>query len=867
MQKLILTGALCLMINGLSAQPWLTRFEGKERVKLQDVVDAHNADLQTRGREEEEEGDRLPKGVVKEKRDHHFDRWRWYWEQHLDDQGYMVSNAKNFQEWEAYKNRLANNPKAKTTAITPNWSFQGPDASPANGRGLGRIQSVNYHPTNPDIYWVGTAGGGLWKTIDDGLHWTCLTDMLPVLGASDLAVNPLNPSVLYLCTGDRDATDNSSIGVLKSTDGGATWNTTGFQFAITNVARISSILINPKDTSALLISTSTGIYQSRDGAATWTQRAPGSYRELEYRPGDTAVVYSTGVNNAQIYRSANGGLTWAQVTSFGGSPSRVSIAVSAAAPNMVKAIVANAAPNYGLEGIYHSSDTGKTFVKIFSPSSCSENYLANNPVPNSSSCSGGQGWYDLTIAVSPQDSDRVVIGGINSWYSINGGASWLIANQWAYYVANLKVVHADKHYMAYHPLRPTVFFEGNDGGLFRTTSLTGGWTDITNGMGITQFYRMAVANHSPFALGGAQDNGSKRVNPGAATAELTGGDGMNCELDPIDPFTYYTSFQYGSIVKDGNNYISNNIPGNPVGGWITPYVLHPRDGARIFAGYDKVYLSYDQGDTWAAISPAFSAAKITRVAVAMSNLNAVYAVVSNTVRRTLDLGTNWSSMLGMPGGAVSDIVVDKYDKQHIWVTYSGYGANKVAEYDSVNGWTPQNGTLPNVPVNCITIDTSNRTIYIGTDVGVFYRDSTMTDWALWNTNLPAAEVTDLGINYSTGDLWASTYGRGMWKSPKFDFPGSATGISVVPFATGVITVSPNPSHGPFDVQTANAGLIGQEVTVSIFDISGRRVWSAPSRFSASGSLNVNAGTLPPSNYILDVTATNGMRAKAKLSVY
>jgi photosystem II stability/assembly factor-like uncharacterized protein len=862
MQKIILTAALCLAANGLFAQSWMAPFEGKERVKLQDVVDAHKASKQTIDRdEEEEEEEHLPKGVVKEKGDYQFDRWRWYWEQHLDDQGYMVSPLKNVQEWQAYKSRVANGPKAKTTGSAPSWGFVGPIASTANGYGLGRIQKVIFHPTDSNIYWAGTAGGGLWKTVDNGAHWTCLTDGLPVHGAADLGVNPRNPSVLYLCTGDRDGYDNSSIGLLKSTDGGATWDTTGFQFPVRNGARTNSVLINPLDTSTLLIASSTGIYQSRNGGATWKQCAAGSYRELVYRPGDTSIIYSTGISNAQIFRSADGGLTWAQVSSVTGT--RVSIAVSAAAPNMVKAIFANM--NGGLEGIYHSSDTGKTFTKIFNPASCSENYLANNPSPSSSNCSG-QGTYDLAIAVSPLDSNRVVIGGINTWYSTNGGLTWLVANQWTSYLPSLIVIHADKHYMGFHPLRPTVFFEGNDGGLYRTSNVAAGWTDITNGMGITQFYRLAVANHSLFAIGGAQDNGSKRVTPGLATAELTGGDGMNCEIDPLITGVFYTSYQYGTIVKNNTDYISGNIPGNPTGGWITPYVLHPMDGAKIIAGYDKMYYSSDEGGSWAEISPAFSSQKILRVAFAPSNYKAIYAVSGNVIRRSLDLGVTWMNMTGVPGGSISDIIVDQKDKQHIWVTYSGYGVNKVAEYDTVRGWTTLNDTLPNVPVNCITIDTSNRTIYVGTDVAVFYRDTTMKTWGLWSANLPSAEVTDLGINYSTGEIWASTYGRGMWKSTKFDFP-PGVGVSMVPFAADVITVSPNPSHGPIDVRTVNSGLIGQEVNVSLFDLSGRRIWSASSKFSASGSLNVNAGNLPPANYILDVKAANGMHAKTKVSVY
>src|SRR5690606_13842365 len=137
-------------------------------------------------------------------------------------------------------------------------------------------------------------------------------------------------------------------------------------------------------------------------------------------------------------------------------------------------------------------------------------------------------------AISPLDTNEVVIGGINTWHSANGGYSFQIANQWWTYLSNIKTVHADKHYFAYQPLRPHILYEANDGGIYRTSNiLSMAWVDITNGMGITQFYRLAVANHTLSVLGGAQDNGSKRINPGTIPPdELTFGDGMNCELDP-----------------------------------------------------------------------------------------------------------------------------------------------------------------------------------------------------------------------------------------------------------------------------------------------------------------------------------------------
>ncbi|MEO6832439.1 MAG: T9SS type A sorting domain-containing protein [Chitinophagaceae bacterium] len=869
MQKLLLAGAFVFLFNATQAQPWMQPFEGQNRVKLSDVVDRfekQNASA-LKGADEGDDADfKDTKDVVKEGHNYQFDRWRWYWEQHLDADGYMVPQSKNFEEWKKLKANTysAVNKNAKTTAGTvSNWTFQGPASSPANGRGLGRIQRVVFHPTNPNIFMVGTAGGGAWKTTTNGTSWTNMTDGFPVLGVSDLAYNPLNPNVIYMATGDRDGNDNSSLGVFRSNDGGATWNTTGFQFVRSAKKSVGSILVNPLDTASVLIATDDGIYNSRDGGITWALRQSGGFRDLLYMPNDTNVVYAT--TTTAIYRSRNGGFNWTNVYSIA-SASRVSIAVTVAQPAMVKAIYSDATTQ-GLVGIYTSTDTGKTFSSTFIPINCTQNYLANSVTPSASNCDG-QGWYDLAIAISPLDPNKVLIGGVNTWYSTDGGVSWRLANQWSYSSnTSVDIVHADKHYITYQPLRPTNIYECNDGGIYRTVNdpSTFGWMDLTNGLGITQFYRVATANYASYAIGGAQDNGSKRMNTPTSASELTGGDGMNCEMDPLSPNNYYTSYQYGNIYRNSNVLISGNIPGRPAGGWVTPYKIHPKDPSRIVAGLDMIYLSQDYGGSWTAISGKLSSSTVSRVAFSPTDWKTIYAIWSSRVRVTFDNGTNWNTINPFVGGSPSDIIVDINRKDHFWNTFSGYGSSKVAQYDSTNGWSDISYNLPNVPVNCITQDTSNLTLYVGTDIGVFFMLPGQTAWTLYSTNLPSAAVTDMDINYGTNDIWASTYGRGLWKSPRY-VDNSNVGVSIIPFATDVIAIAPNPSHGEFDIITTNASFIAQNATVNIIDMLGKTVWSGEAKFDASGRASINMSSSAVGHYIVDVMTQNGNRAKAKISI-
>jgi xyloglucan-specific exo-beta-1,4-glucanase len=192
---------------------------------------------------------------------------------------------------------------------------------------------------------------------------------------------------------------------------------------------------------------------------------------------------------------------------------------------------------------------------------------------------------------------------------------------------------------------------------------------------------------------------------------------------------------------------------------------------------------------------------------------------------------------------------------------SGYDTVKVAEYDTVHGWKNRSQNLPNVPVSSIVQDTSNGYLYIGTDVGVFYRGDTMTMWHSYNNGMPVVRSSDLGINYTTGEIWAATYGRGMWKSVKYTKP---TGISIVPFLPDILTVSPNPNHGDFSISTTYAN--NEQAAIQIFDNNGRAVWQRENNFEA-GRMQVHTTGLARGNYIINISTYKGSIGRQKLVVY
>lgn len=848
--RFLLVAVAIFFSLSIQAQPWM---EGvpEGRLKLEDIVNSY-----------QHKKDAAP--YTKEGNDYHFERWRWNQHRHTDDQGYIVSPMKTWLE--AQKIKEARKAMHKGTSVNANWTFYGPTNPISGNRGLGRINVIEFHPTDTNTYIIGTPGGGMWRTTDDGQNWTVLDDFLPVLGVSDIDYNPQNPNTIYACTGDRNGNDTYSLGVFKSTDGGTTWDTTGFTYTFAQTEKTNGLLLNPIDTNSLTLATTTGIYKSNDAGVTWNLTQTGSFQQILYHPTDTNIIYASGSSSAgrQVHRSADGGYTWNNAVTNFPVVRRFEMAVTPANPAIVKIVTANL--DYGLEGIYTSSDTGKTFTKIFDDNNCTTNILDNRPQGNT--C-GGQGWYDLSIAISPVDPNIVIVGGVNTWFSANGGNSWTLLNQSSSAVPGVTIVHADKHFHKFHPMRPGILYECNDGGLHKTaapTNQNGIWNDLSEGLGITQFYRNAVSPTATFVLGGAQDNGTKRLI-GNTSEQMTGADGMDCQINPVDSTNFYVSWQYGEIrrtTNDGNNFtnIQNNIPGNPRGSWITPFSLMPGNPNSIVIGYKNIFYSPDRGENWTAISPAMTS-EATRLAVSAVDTNYMYGVFGNALRYTTDFGNNWTPILSVLGD-ISDVQADPDNAKRFWATFFTYSGNKVAMYDiDSSRWFLHNYDLPEIPVNCMAFDEANQTMYIGTNLGVYYREYHQNWWTEFNNGkLPNVEVIDLGVNPTTGTLWAATYGRGMWNSPVHK---STVNIeTVTPYAKGVIKIAPNPNKGSFRIMTGNENLHG-DVQVVITNIAGSVVWKGAANVSGNGVATINT-ELTHGIYIVDVVKENIPFARAKMVV-
>ena len=712
-----------------------------------------------------------------------FKRWENYMAPRVYPTGNRLNNGDIWNEY--YKYKRSHNYKAYTSS---NWKPLGPFTPPTGGGEAGRVNCIAFDPINSNVIYAGSPAGGLWRTVDGGSNWSSLTDYLPVIGISDIVVDYSNPSTIYIATGDGDGNDTYTNGILKSTDGGATFQTTGLSWSVTIQRVISKIIINPINPNTLFAATSYGIQKSTDGGATWHNLTYDFTRDICFKPGDTNIMYAATKN--LIYKSINGGNSFSfRTIPFAFPPSRLQIAVTPANPNYVYVLTGNNA-DQSFGGVYRSADAGETFtVRSSSP----------NILDWSTDGSGarGQAWYDLSLCVSKTNPEEIYVGGVNIWKSTTGGSTWGISAHW-YGANNVQYVHADVHCLRFSP--SNVLYAGTDGGVSKSANAGYTWTTVNNGLSIGQMYRLGVSTTNPAkVITGWQDNGTNYLN--TTWKRVVGGDGMDCMIDYTNDNIMYASLPNGSlqVSTDGGanfNNISNSINNQDSGAWVTPMAMHPTVPTTIFAGYTNIWKSTNKGNSWIKISNINNTSQFKTLVVAPSNGNYIYAGTDHNIYRTTNGGTNWGMIsLGLPGNTYTGIAVSATDPNVVWVTMSGYtsGQKVYATRDGGTTWTNISGTLPNVPANCIAFDKqANEALYVGMDVGIYYTDSTMSDWVIYNNGLPNVVVDDLAISYSTRKIKAATFGRGLWESPMWTDPTNIPENSV---AFETLNVFPSPTTG------------------------------------------------------------------------
>lgn len=720
-----------------------------------------------------------------------FDRMSYFMDSRVDETG---AYGRPEGTWIEYQRLMKEQATAGKFSPSANWLPLGPFVTPQNSPGMGRINCIAFHPTNSAIMWAGAASGGVWKTTNGAAYWHPVSDHIASLGISSIVVDHQNPDIVYAATGDFNHSDTYSVGILKSLDGGNTWNTTGLSWLVTDQRRISKLLIHPHNPNILYAGTTIGLYKSTDAGTNWTMVRSGSISDLAFKPGNPTIVYAVVAN--RFWRSVNDGQSFTVVNVPTVSQvGRAKIAVTPADSNYVYMITIKSSDS-GFEGLYQSTDGGTTFTQM----SSSPNILG---YATDGSSTGGIAWYCLGLTVSPVNKNEVFAACVNIWRSTNGGSSWNIRAHW-YGDQGLPYVHADIHHMDYHPLTGALYV-CSDGGIDISTNSGASFQQKNNGLAIGQIYRIGLSKQDHTRIiGGWQDNGTHFLN-GTAWKHQLGGDGMECIISHTNYNYMYGEMQYGSIYRTfdgGSNWmkISDNI--SEEGFWVTPYIMHPTSHNILLAGYDNVWRSTNYGSTWTKLTTFTTSGyydKFRSLAYAPSNPSYIYAATYNRIYRTANGGQTWIQINNnLPSYPISYVAVHHANPQIVYVTFSGYyNTHKV--YMTTNGgntWTNISGSLPNLPANCIIHElNSPGGIYVGMDVGVFYRDSTLTDWVPFFQGLPNVKIAELEIHYGSHRLVAATYGRGIWWSDTYSWLNPVN--EVIPGEKTGFNVFPNPSEGDF----------------------------------------------------------------------
>ncbi len=675
------------------------------------------------------------------------------------------------------------------------WVEAGPTNIP------GRITDIavdNISGPIPIIY-VASAAGGVFKSEDEGTTWIPLFDDGGNQSIGAIAINPQDPQVIYVGTGEANSAADTyeGDGIYKSIDGGATWTHVGLPDSY-HIGRIVVDPLRPDTVYAAVggkhfgaLNSERGLYRSIDAGATWEQKL---YISDSTSCIDVALHPSTGTVFAAMWEKVRykgdhvrlGGITsglyistdfgdnWSLVSGSGGFPpqmnniSRIGVTVDPTSNTVYASIID--LNDYDLFGVYKSTDLGVNWTRT--------NDAALDGM------FGGFGWYFGQIRVAPGNPNLVHVLGVQFYTSEDGGNSWFWDGDG---------IHVDHHALvllpnidipgAYH------YYEGCDGGVNYRPRRSIAWSNLAN-MHNTQFYAIHIDETDPLRIyGGTQDNGSMRSPDGGINnwQDILGGDGFYCLTDYNNPDIIYAEYQNGYLMKSINDASSWNYGMNGIDysgdrhNWSTPIAMDPKNSDILYYGSQRLYKSLDGANNWTAISddlsngpyptyPSFGT--IATIDVAHNNTDVIYVGTDDgNIWVTQNGGGIWTQInTDIPNRWITRVTVDPRNDAVVYATISGYDWSEQMPhiFQSTNygaDWTSISGDLPDAPIHDIIPDPhADNTLWIATDFGVYMTDNMGISWLPFGEGLPMAPVHDLDFHFKTRTLAAGTHGRSVYKT-------------------------------------------------------------------------------------------------------
>ncbi len=665
------------------------------------------------------------------------------------------------------------------------WEFAGP-----NNIG-GRITGLAVHPDYPDTIFAGAALGGVFKSVDGGETYVPVFEELNSLSTGALAMDPTDPGIVWLGTGEANASGDSypGLGVYCTEDGGDTWESKGLE----DVGTIGKIAIDPTDPDRIFVaaagilfgtSPERGLYRTEDGGESWEQvlflNDSTGCIDVSLDPHHPDTLFAAmwervrrpdqrkvGGFSSGLWRSYDGGETWTELIDDlpqGEEVGRIGVAVAPSNPDVVYAYYVDD-PGYFM-GIYRSSDNGDSWLET------------NLEGFQGYQLSASFGWYFGQIVIDPNDENIVFALGVQVLRTITGGLAWS---------TYFDDAHVDHHAMWINPNDSQHIIDGHDGGV--NISYDRGTTSTPfEDLAATQFYAITADPIQPERLyGGTQDNGSMRTPDGSIDnwEEILWGDGFYCQVHPENNDIMLASMQWGwiHISTDGGDTFYGLFQNyeDDRRNWMTPYLLDPNDPDRLYVGtYRILRTNLDDLEAWEFLSPDLTNGEggqgltfgtVTTVAVSPADEDVIYAGTDDgNVWVSTDFGGDWSLISNdLPQRWITRVSPHPDSASIVYVSLSGYRTN---EFDPQlwrsdnygETWVDVSGNLPDGPANDIIVDPqATEYLYAGTDFGVLYSDNYGQEWFYLGEGFPSSAVFDLHLVDSERLLIAATHGRSMWK--------------------------------------------------------------------------------------------------------
>lgn len=711
------------------------------------------------------------------------------------------------------------------------WAERGSSSDavgPSNGNGRlgssvtsGRMRAiwVDLADVTNKTVWVGGVDGGVWKTTDitaASPNWTPANDFLGNLAIADITQDPTNTDVMYFATGEKAINIDAVAGggIWKSTDHGITWSllpgTTTFWNCSRIVCDASGNLYIAAVASLVGIPGSTGgIYRSTDGGATWsanlsptglTTRVSEMVISSTGRMHITCGYYNTSAATAGYRYTDNPATvtsaTWtAPTTAFTSLRYNCDIAVNG---NTVYALPSSSA--FQTPQVWKSIDGGDNWAITGT----------TPPIAGSAPVSSGQAWYCIAIGVDPTDANKVMVGGLNSYISTDGGATWSVNSVWVTGIpGSTNYIHADHQIIVWNNNQ---VLDGGDGGLFYSADDGVTFADRNVGLRLKQFYACAIhPSTTNYFLAGAQDNGVHQFNGAGITSsvEVTGGDGAYVHIDEDQPqyqFGAYVYNQYYRSINSGASWSSIAYSGS-AGQFINPTdyddINNNFYGAYNAGTYIRWINAISGATAFANTVPAFSGGTVSYTGVSRYTSNRVYFGTNNgRIVRVDNAHSATFTATDITGSTMNvanvSCVAQGTTENNLLATFSNYGATHVwlsTTGGGAAGWTDITGSgLPDIPVRwAMFYPEDNTKAILATEMGIYETSLLNGASTVWvqNSSFPTVRTNMLQYRFSDNTILASTQGRGLWSS-------------VIPPATPYIRFASSYNYSPLRTEATGS---------------------------------------------------------------